>query len=149
MIKPTYDTDFYAWTQEQAVLLRAKVWKKLDLVNLAEEIEALGKSDRRAVQSHLVVLLQHLLKWTCQRQQRKRYGAGWQASIDEACTQIELIVRDSPSLNPELITFVAWAYPRARRKAHRETSLPLTTVPETCPWHLEQLLDEDFLPEET
>ena len=83
MSKPTYDTDFYAWTQEQAAQLRAKVWEDLDLENLPEEIEALGKSDRRAVQSHLVVLIQHLLKWAYQPQQRERYGAGWQAGIDE------------------------------------------------------------------
>ena len=147
MSKATYDTDFYAWTQEQAALLRAKVGEDLDLENLAEEIEALGKSDRRAVQSHLVVLIQHLLKWAYQPLQRERDGAGWQASIDEARTQVELILRDSPSLQPELPAFVAWAYPRARRKAHRETGLPLATFPETCPWRLEQLLDEDFWPE--
>ncbi len=147
MTKATYDTDFYAWTQEQAALLRAKAWEQLDLDNLAEEVEALGKSDRRAVQSHLVVLLQHLLKWTYQPQQRERYGGGWQASIDEARTQVELILQDSPSLQRELPAFVVWAYPRARRKAHRETGLPLAAFPETYPWRLEQILEEDFWPE--
>jgi Domain of unknown function DUF29 len=147
MTQTSYDTDYYRWTQAQAEALRAKDWPALDVANLAEEIESLGKSDRRAVQSHLVVLVQHLLKWACQPQERARRGAGWQDSIDEARRQIELILRDSPSLRRELPDFLAWAYPHALRKVAREARLPLATFPEVCSWTPDQLQDEEFLPE--
>jgi hypothetical protein len=147
MTHTSYDTDFYRWTQAQAEALRAKDWPALDVSNLAEEIESLGKRDRRPVQSYLVVLLQHLLKWAYQPDERKRRGAGWPDSIEEACRQIELILHDSPSLRRQLPDFLAWAYPHARRKAARETRMSLATFPEACPWTPDQLQDEDFLPE--
>ena len=138
-----YDQDFYAWTLAQAGALRAKDWQALDLGNLAEEIESLGKSDRRAVQSHLKVLLQHLLKSAYQSPPH----ASWRASIREARRQIGLILDDSPSLRRQMPGFVAWAYPHACQDASDETELPLATFPQTCPWSLDQLQDDNFLPE--
>jgi hypothetical protein len=143
----SYDSDFYQWTQTQTTALLDKDFAALDLEHLVEEIEALGKSDRRALQNHLKVVLHLLLKWAYQPQERERRGPGWQDSIDESRTQIELILQDSPSLRPALHQALTWAYPRARRKAQRETHLPLTTFPEACPWPLDQVLDDDFLPE--
>jgi hypothetical protein len=145
MSKTGYDDDFYAWTQAQAAALRAKAWEALDLDNLAEEIESLGKSDRRAVQSHLKVLLQHLLKCAYQPPPH----ASWRANIREARRQIELILDDSPSLRRQLPSFVTWAYPHACQDAADETGLSLATFPETCPWPPERALEENFLPEET
>jgi Domain of unknown function DUF29 len=142
--KLPYDSDFYQWTQTQATALLDKDFAALDLENLAEEIEALGKSDRRALQNHLKVVLHHLLKWAYQPQERERREPGWQDSIEESRTHIELILQDSPSLRPTLPQASTWAYPRARCKAQRETRLPLSTFPETCPWALGQVLDEDF-----
>jgi len=145
MTDTRYDTDFYQWTQAQAAHLRAKEWPALDIDHLAEEIESLGASDRRALRSYLMRLSQHLLKW---RYLPQRRGESWQQSIDNARLQIELIVEDSHSLRDFLPEAFAWAYPRARKEAAKETRLPLTTFPEACPWSLEQVLDEDFLPEE-
>jgi len=138
-----YEADFYQWTQAQAAHLRAKDWPALDVDNLAEEIESLGASDRRALRSHLLRLSQHLLKW---RYQPQRRGEGWQQNIDHSRLQIELILEDSPSLRAFLPEALAWAYPRVRKEAAKETGLPLATFPEVCPWSLEQLQDEDFLP---
>lgn len=140
-----YETDFYQWTQAQAAHLRAKEWPALDVDNLAEEIESLGASDRRALRNHLMRLSQHLLKW---RYQPQRRGESWQQSIGHARLQIELILEDSHSLRAFLPEAVAWAYPRGRKEAAKETGLPLATFPEVCPWSLEQLQDESFLPAE-
>lgn len=144
MTDTLYDADFYTWTQAQAAALRAKDLKALDLDHLAEEIEEVGKSHRHAVQSHLKTLVQHLLKATYQAPPRR----SWLTSIDNARTELALKLRDSPSLHAELDAFLAWAYPRARKAVARETGLPLGTFPESCPWGLNQLLDEDFWPVE-
>jgi len=143
-----YDTDFYVWTQAQAETLRAKDWPALDVANLAEEIESLGKRDRRTLRSHLRVLAKHLLKWTYQPDQRARRGASWRRSTANAREAIELVLNDSPSLRRELPDLLAWAYPRAREESYEETGLPLATFPETCPWTLEQLQDRHFWPAE-
>jgi hypothetical protein len=81
MTDASYDTDFYQWTQAQAAHLRAKQWPALDVDHLAEEIESLGASDRRALLSHLMLLSQHLPKW---RYQPQRRGENWRQSIDHA-----------------------------------------------------------------
>ena len=61
-----YDTDFYQWTQTMALALRQGHWQDLDIENLVEEIESLGRSEKRALKSRLEVLLMHLLKWAYQ-----------------------------------------------------------------------------------
>src|SRR5262245_48283930 len=116
-----YERDFYAWTTVQAAALRAKDWHALDIEHLAEAIEDLGKSDQRAIQSHLRSLLLHLLKVTHQRQRR----LSWLRSIRNDREAIELVLHDSPSLQRELPNFLAWAYPRARKAAAEESRLPL------------------------
>jgi hypothetical protein len=143
MTDTSYDTDLYTWTQAQAAYLREKKWEALDIEHLAEEIESLGSEQAHAVESHLETLTLHLLKVTYQRQHR----LSWLRSIDNARTEIERRLRRSPGLRPQLPHLLAWAYPKARRGAARETRLPRDTFPNTCPWTLEQLLDEDFLPD--
>src|SRR5215831_11171986 len=94
-----YDQDFYAWTQEQAALLREGAVHELDLGNLAEEIESLGKSDRRALGSHLRNLVMHLHKWQYQPDGRFT-GHSWESSIINARDEIAMILEDSHSLVP-------------------------------------------------
>ena len=100
-----YEEDFYAWTVEQARLLRGGDVSAIDVSNIAEEIESLGRSDRRELRSRLTVLLMHLLKW---RQQRERRSTSWSGTIREQRRQIELVLDDSPSLRP----FTKSAFPR-------------------------------------
>jgi Domain of unknown function DUF29 len=142
MTESLYDTDFYQWTQTQAAALRAKDVAALDLEHLAEEIESLGKRDRRAVESYLEVILLHLLKWAYQSERR---GWSWEKSLLQARNRLAKLLRDNPSLANQVPGFLDVAYPHARRLAALETSLPLTTFPATCPWASEQVLDEDFL----
>jgi hypothetical protein len=139
-----YDTDFYAWTRQQAEALRAKDWAAVDVTHVAEEIEDLGHEQRHAVRSHLRVLLWHLLEWACQPAHR---SPSWRTSIINARAEIADRLDDYPSIRPHVPALLAAAYPRARRLAAAETGLPLATFPEACPWDLAQVLDEDFWPE--
>lgn len=147
MTKAAYDTDFYAWTQAQAEALRTKDWPALDVDNLAEEIDSLGRSDRHAIRHQLERLLRHLLKWAYQVTERPGRGKSWRTSIRQARRAIADLIEESPSLQAYPAEQWARAYRRARQDAADETGLPLATFPETCPWALAQVLDEDFWPE--
>ena len=143
--RPTYEEDFVLWLEHQTELLRQGRLSELDLENLAEEVESIGRSDKREVKNRLITLLVHLLKYQFQKERRSR---SWIATIAEQRQQLELVFEDSPSLlksyTPEVF---GSSYRYARRKAGRETRLPLETFPETSPYTLEQTLDEDFFPE--
>ena len=140
----TYETDFYLWTQQQAALLRQGQLQAVDVANLAEEIESMGKSDRRTLGSHLRNVLLHLLKW---RYQSERRGASWESSIRNGRDEIEAILADSPSLVPQLPALLETEYRRSRRNAVSETGLPLATFPDQCPFAVEQVLNADYWPD--
>jgi Domain of unknown function DUF29 len=142
---PHYDKDFYAWTQAQAALLRAEKWAELDIPNLAEELESLGRSERKELRAYLEGLVLHLLKWRYQPDYR---GRSWRDSIEENRACIPEGLQENPSLRPQLPALLEECYPRARRKAARQTRLPLATFPETCPWMVDQVLDATFWPGE-
>lgn len=141
----TYETDFYLWTQQQAELLRQGQFNRVDLdfENIAEEIESMGKRDRRSVSSYLHNVLLHLLKW---RYQPQRRGNSWRMSIRNGRHQIQQLIKESPSLNPQLPAIAQEAYPLARENAADETDLPLTTFPEECPFSVEQITG-DYWPD--
>jgi hypothetical protein len=139
-----YDTDFYAWTQAQAALIRAAQVDKLDWDHLLEEIEDLAGNARRALQSALRIALLHLLKW---RYRPERRSTSWIQSIDEHRARVDDITEESPSLKPQIPELFRRAYSQARRHAARQTRLPLSTFPEACPWTLADVLDENFWPE--
>lgn len=139
-----YDRDLYAWAVANADLLRAGRITQIDAVHIAEELEDMGKSERRALGSDLRILIQHLLKWQYQPERR---GTSWQLSILNARGEIEEILHDSPSLARQLPELVARGYPAAREAAALETRLALSVLPELCPFTAEQLLDRGFFPD--
>jgi Domain of unknown function DUF29 len=139
-----YDIDFVCWTEEQAASLRARRLDGLDLENLAEEIESLGKRDRRRLKSRLTVLLTHLLKWRCQPEQR---GGSWDSTIRTQRADVRQLLNDSPSLRREVSGIVSERYEMARRNAAAETGLPLATFPTDCPFAVDDLLAEEWLPD--
>jgi predicted nucleic acid-binding Zn-ribbon protein len=145
MTTPDYETDFDAWAAQQAAALRAKDWAALDLAHLAEEVEDLRKVERNAIRSRLRLAVSHLLKW---RDQPEKRSESWRATITEARRRLQEDLESSRNLARELDSFLAWAYPRARREAAKDTGLPLATFPEACPWSVDQVLDEDFWPAE-
>jgi len=139
-----YETDFYAWTQEQAHHLKHQHWEHLDLGNLLEEIEALGRQERQQLVNRLGVLVGHLLKWQYQPENRSN---SWRATIREQRRRIGRLLNNSPSLQPFLPEAFQLAYEDGVDLAIQETNLPDFTFPETCPYSLEKVLDMDFLPE--
>ena len=142
-----YERDFYAWTQRQAARLRAGHLTGVDVEHLAEEIEDMGREQRRAVRSQLRHLLVHLLKLRYSPATDPR--AGWIDEIHHARTEVEDRLADSPSLASHLAGLFVEAWPRARRRAitQMEAHGELPAVPEDCPFTLEQALDDDYCPE--
>jgi Domain of unknown function DUF29 len=139
-----YEDDYYAWTIEQAQLLRAGELSAIDAANIAEEIESMGRSDRRELQSRLVVLAMHLLKWRFQPSARSR---SWSATIDEQRLQIDQVFVESPSLRPLAGGLLPQAYAMARARAIAETGLAEDLFPVTCPFALDEVLSRSFLPQ--
>jgi len=139
-----YEEDFYAWIQEQAKLLRSGQFARVDVENVAEELESMGRSDKREIDSRLEVLLMHLLKWHIQVRQR---SPGWSGTIREQRRRIAKLLRESPSLRPVLPHLIPEAYMEARDKASQETGLPEVMFPVECPFTPDQIMAEDFLPE--
>jgi hypothetical protein len=170
-----YERDFYAWCLTTADLARTGQWDLIDPEALAEELESLGKSLKRELEHRLEGLVMHLLKW--QHQPGRRHeGHSWYDTIREHRNQIARLLRDNPSLKPQVASLLAEVYPEARAWAlgemtsyTREKELrqilqqdprgqgrALTSDMETfqfslpppqCPWTAEQILDKDFWPD--
>jgi hypothetical protein len=138
-----YEDDYFKWLVNQVDFLRNGQTDELDLANLAEEIEDLGKSERRALESDLVVLLMHLLKWQYQPMGR---GNSWKYSILEHRDRLEDRLIESPSLKPYLKEVFDKCYRKARISAAKETELDLMVFPEECPFTIDEVMDEEFLP---
>jgi hypothetical protein len=138
-----YDADFYAWTQEQVRLLRQGKWDGVDLENVIEEIETLGRQERRELVNRLAVLIGHLLKWQYQADQRSN---SWQATIREQRRQVARLLAANPSLQSQLPELLQLGFEDGLDLAVRETNLPYEVFPATCPYSLEQSLNPVFFP---
>lgn len=138
-----YEQDFYAWAREQAALLRAGKLAAADIEHIAEEIESMGKTEKRELVSRLTVLLLHLLKWQFQPSRR---GASWEVTVINQRLDVADHLQDNPSLKAMLDEAISGAYERARNSAKAETGLPKESFPATCPWTFEQIMDADFWP---
>ncbi len=136
--------DFNLWIAQTTQLLREHRWHEIDVTHLIEEIEDLGKSERRGITSQLTRLLLHVLKWQYQPQRR---SDSWLDSITDARTQIELVLEDSPSLASYPAEKLEESYQRARCQAAKQTSLEISAFPNACPYSVELVLAEDWLPE--
>jgi uncharacterized protein DUF29 len=140
-----YEADFYAWTREQARLLRERRFDDLDLENLVDEVESVGRSDKRQIESRLEVLMAHLLKWKFQPGGR---GNGWISTLFEQRRRLIRLVEDSPSLREFQRQEVFNSYAAARLLAAKETGIAFGLFPEECPFTPDQVLDLDFFPED-
>ncbi|MDB9526927.1 DUF29 domain-containing protein [Oscillatoria sp. CS-180] len=138
-----YDTDYMQWIAITVDKLRRQDYNHVDWANLIEEIEDIGKRERRSLESNLTILLLHLLKW--QYQPNKRSGS-WAGSIVEHRRRIRKALKDSPSLKPQLETMLSEAYADAINQAAAETQLPADTSPSECEFKLSQIMDDSFLP---
>ena len=136
-----YETDFYAWTLEQSKLLKEGNFKHLDIPNLVEEIESLGKQQRQELRNRLGLLIGHLLKWDYQPEKRTK---SWRVTIQIQRREINDLLEENPSLKPYLSEAIAKAYQAGLDLARLETPLDYEDLPKNCPYALEQLLDPNF-----
>jgi hypothetical protein len=141
--KTPYDTDFVQWLDHTAKLLKQRRFDELELENLIEEIEALNRSEKREIKSHLEVLLLYLLKWHYQPGHRSR---SWQSTIREQRRQILRLLKDSPSLKNHVSNELKDSYAIARERADEESIVFLQNFPEQCPYQITDILNPDFFP---
>ncbi|KJR43903.1 protein of unknown function DUF29 [Candidatus Magnetoovum chiemensis] len=140
-----YETDFYAWSLKTAELIRQGRLNELDLENIAEEIEDLGRNNKRELANRLAVLIMHLLKWQFQSNKR---SDSWVSTIVTQRREIRNLLEDSPSLKYNIEDTIEKAFKDARVDFEDETGIPKKTLPETCPYTWEQLSKHGFLPEQ-
>ena len=140
-----YEQDFYAWAEEQAKHIRQNELNELDLVNLLDEVESMSGSQKRELESRLIVILTHLLKLKYQPTMKSN---SWLGSIVENRSELYILFKQSPSLKiSELLQEkLTDAYKHAVKKATIETELNKNSFPKVCEWNITQILDEDFLP---
>jgi len=143
--KALYETDFNLWLKETVNLLRKGEVEKLDLENLAEEIEDMGNSRKDALESNLIRVLQHLLKWKYQPQKRTN---SWKASITEHSLRLNKAFKKSPSLKPYFESVFADCYQDARLITSQETGLDIAIFPDLCPFSQADVLNPQYLPED-
>lgn len=146
-VKPTslYETDYQLWLDQTVAQLRAKDFNQIDLENLIEEIESLGRSDKRAISSYLMRLCEHLLKLKYWESERDACFRGWVLEINNFRSEIELILQDSPSLKRFLEENFPSAYQKARKNLLKVMPLPQDFIPQEPIFTLEQALNEDWL----
>lgn len=144
---PLYERDFYAWTQEQTAKLRAGVFSGLDLDHIAEEIESMGRAEKRQLGNRISLIIMHLLKMRFQSDKLPYYGNSWRATIREQRRRVHGLLRENPSLSAVLEEVYAEAYPDAVDEAIRETNLPESAFPVENPFTLGQVLDGTYWPE--
>ena len=141
-----YEQDFYLWIQETVELLKKGQLEQLDIENLIEEVDSMGKSQRKELKTRLTVLIEHLLKlqyWTTEKDYNTR---GWRNTIVEQRRQIAYTLVDSPSLKAIVNDIFLDCYQDARNDTLRKYQLPLTLFPQESPFSLLEVLDPDFIP---
>ena len=137
-----YNADFYAWCMEQAKFLANGEFDNLDLENLKEEIESMGRRDFRELNSRFAVLICHLLKW---RFQSELQGKSWRLTINLQRREIKKLLKDSPSLQPKMQEYFSDFWADGVEKAQEETGL--LDFPNSPVWTIDDILDDDFYPE--
>jgi len=142
-----YDRDFYAWTQEQSAKLRAGVLSGLDIDHIAEELEGMGRAEKRQLGNRLALIVMHLLKMRLQSEKLPHYGNSWRATIREQRRRVRGLLQDNPSLKAVIESVYAETYQDSVDEAIRETNLPESAFPEENPFSLGQALDEGYWPD--
>ena len=148
-----YQENYTAWAEKTAELLKAGKFSELDTEHLLEELASMGASEYNELESRLTILIAHLLKWQFQYQQlstrwQEFKGDSWRSTIIEQRTRIAKRLRKSPGLKKNLPEILSEAYEDALELAIKETRLPAATFPSECPYTFEQLLNDDFYPQQ-
>lgn len=138
-----YSNDFFNWIKQHIAILKEHRLEEIDIEHLIEELEDMGKSNVRELESRLIVLIAHLLKWQFQSDKR---SSSWNGSIVEQRVRLLRLLKKMPSLKRELQSAIEDAYGDAILIASRETGLPETIFPRLCSYSVEQLLNIEFYP---
>ncbi|PSR16909.1 DUF29 domain-containing protein [filamentous cyanobacterium CCP3] len=141
-----YDQDFYRWIQHTVQALKDRDLDVVDWENLIEEIDSMGRSEKKELKSRLLVILEHLLKlmfWELEKAQNSR---GWRNTVIEQRGQLELLLDDSPSLKPMVQELFLESYARARTQVLQKSDLPSDRIPTLPPFSADDALNPDFLP---
>ncbi len=141
-----HEQDFYTWALETARAIRERRFAGIDWEAVAEELEDMGRSEARALESQLARLIAHLLKWQHQPEQRRLSENSWRATIENARREIRKLLRENPGLKSRLLELFSEAYPQGVDWAVIETNLSRSVFPAACPWSLEQVMDDGFWP---
>ncbi|MCC5616981.1 DUF29 domain-containing protein [Nostoc sp. CHAB 5836] len=144
--KALYEQDFYLWIQTTVKLLRERNLEQLDIDNLIEEIDSMGRSEKKELKTRLVVLIEHLLKlqfWIAEKDYNAR---GWRQTVVDQRRQILYTLADSPSLKFIFNDIFVDCYTDARKDTIRKYQLSSELFPEQPPFSLEQVLNADFIP---
>ncbi|MCI4624342.1 MAG: DUF29 domain-containing protein [Candidatus Magnetoovum sp. WYHC-5] len=141
--KTLYETDFYQWALHNANLIRQGRFSEIDLENVAEELEDMGRNNKRELESRLAVLIMHLLKW---QYQPKKHSKSWVSTINTQRTDIELLLKNSPSLKHNIEIVIDEMFMTAKKRFEKETGIHKDILPEICPYTFKQLSDYDFWP---
>jgi Domain of unknown function DUF29 len=139
LVTTLYEQDFYAWSQVQVKLLREGRLNELDIANLVEEIESLGKQQRQELTNRLGVLLGHLLKWRYQAEQRSK---SWFYTIREQRRQIKRLLKYNPSLKAYMLEAIQEGYEDGLDLIGRETPLNPDDLPHPCPFSEFEILEQ-------
>lgn len=138
-----YEQDFYLWIETTVKQLKEGKLAEVDLANLIEEVESMGRNEKRAIESNLIVVLIHLLKYKYQPEKRT---SSWLSTIFEHRRRLRKYLKDSPSLKNYLLEVFTECYQDARQQAALETSLLIDTFPLDSPLNVDESLNQDFLP---
>jgi hypothetical protein len=141
-----YDADYQCWLDQTVAQLKAGHFNNLDLEHLIEEIESLGRSDKRALLSYLRRLCEHLLKLGYWPSEREGCFRGWDVEIANFRLQIQALCKDSPSLKNYLSENFLSEYQNGRKLFLKASQLESELIPQNPDFSLEQALDEDWLP---
>ncbi len=139
-----YQRDYYSWLMENAQLIREGRFTEIDVEHIAEELESMGRNEKRELVSRLTVLLVHLLKW---QHQPARRSKSWRNTLTVQRSDLNDLLQDSPSLYADVGQHIEKAYERAKLLAEDETGLEKAHFPQYCPFSFEQITDQQFLPE--
>ena len=146
-VSTLYDTDFYLWIQHTVEALKQQDWDRVDWDNLIEEVESMGRSEKRELKSRLLVILEHLLKLMFWESEKPQNARGWRNMVIEQRNQVDLILEDSPSLKPWLTESFVESYGKARQQTLQKYGLPVDRFPTQPPFSLEDVLNANWLPE--
>lgn len=139
-----YDEDFYAWTIKAAELVRRGRFQEVNPMHVAEELEDMGRSEKREMASRLEKVAAHVLKWAMQPKHR---STSWRRTINDQRRALERLFETNPSLRQLAQTELEKEYRRAIRGASDETGLPKEAFPSQCPFIFDDVMDENYWPD--